>query len=162
MNTLRSIHRRAFTLIEAVVVIVALALIVPPSVAWMNRAGQDRVDAVNATRASFLASAVLEQVMADVTSPATGLGFGALASSATYLNTANTGLYARLTGLTSSYASAGLSYTVTIGSLVDQTGAVNGTPALNTFRVVTVTVTFPASHASAAHSLSMSTMVGDL
>jgi len=162
MIRMRRIHARAFTLVETVVVIVALALIVPPSVVWLKRAGEDRVDAVNATRASFLASAVMEQVLADVTSPASGLGFGALAAPSAYLSTSGIGLYARMNAVTSPYAAMGLAYSVSIGPLVDQSGVVNATAELNVFRVVTVTVTFPASYGSSAHSLSISSMVGDL
>jgi len=161
--TMRPSHpRRAFTLIEAVVVIVALALIVPPSVAWLNRAGHDRVDAVNATRASFLAGAVMEHVLADACSPAAGLGFAALADAPAYLNTSGTGLTARLAPITGPYASIGFSHAVTIGPLVAQAGTATGDPALDAFRVVTVTVTFPASYASSSHSVSVSSMVGDI
>lgn len=154
--------RRGFTLIEAVVVIVALALIVPPAVGWLGRAGDDRIDAVNATRASFLASAVMEHVIADASSTAPALGFGALASSPTYLSTAVTGLYARLSSTTAPYTGMGFSYSVSIGPLVDQTGVVNADAALNAFRVVTVSVTFPSARGATPHTLSVSSMVGDL
>lgn len=162
MSARPSTPARAFTLIEAAIVIVALALIVPPAVSWMKRAGEDRVDAVNATRASFLASAVLEQVLADAASPASGLGMSALANPSAYLTTAGTGLYPRTAGLASTYTAIGFTYAVTIGPLVDQSGAVNANASLNVFRVVTVTVTFPASSQAAAHSLSIASMVGDL
>lgn len=154
--------RRGFTLIEAVVVIVALALIIPPAVGWLGRAGDDRIDAVNATRASFLASSVMEHVIADVSSPNAALGFTGLNSASVYLNTAVTGLYARLSAMTAPYASAGFTYSVAIGPLVDQTGVVNGNASLNVFRVITVSVTFPSAHGSTPHTLSVSSMVGNL
>lgn len=154
--------RRGFTLIEAVIVIVALAIMVPPSIAWLNRAGHDRVDAVNATRATFLATSVLEQVLADAASTGAGLGFAAFADAPAYLDTPATGLRDRLAPVTAPYAAMGMSYSVAIGPLVTQAGAVSGDAAQDVFRVVTVTVNFPASYAASAHSVSMSSMVGDI
>lgn len=158
--TLRThaIPRRAFTLIEAVIVVVAIAVVVPPTLLWMDDAAGQRADAANATRASALASAVMENILADVSSRAPGLGFDALNSSSTYLNTAKTGLTARMNAVSSTYKSMGITYSVTIGKLVDYRGAVNASPALNAFRNITVTVQFKTSRGASA-AMTQSTLV---
>lgn len=136
-------HRRAFTLIEAVVVVVVLAVSVPPTVAWLNDAAGRRADAVNSVRAAALATCVLENVLADASSSAAGLGFGAFANPPAYLDTPATGLRARLATQTQGLESIGFTYGVEIGPLVDSTGVVNAAPANNLFRRVRVTVSMP-------------------
>lgn len=155
------IVRRAFSLIESIVVVMVLGISVPPMLLLMGDAASDRVDSVSTTRATTLAAAVLEQVIADVHSSAAGLGFSALDDPATYLNTSGTGLRDRLTGVTSVYESLGITYSVGVGPLVDQTGAVSGDSSLDVFRVVTVTVDFPSARVGTL-SLAVSTMVADL
>jgi prepilin-type N-terminal cleavage/methylation domain-containing protein len=48
------IARRAFTLIEAVVVIVVLAVSLPPTIMWLDQSTSRQADAASATRATFL------------------------------------------------------------------------------------------------------------
>lgn len=146
-----AILARAFTLIEAVTVVLVLAIAVPPAIAWLDEAVSARADAVNATRATALATAVAEHIVADCSSDATGLGFAALANSATYLSAPTTGLYARLTPITSFYAPMGFTQTVTIGPLIDKTGSVNSNSAKNVFRLVTVTIDFPSATGGKLH-----------
>jgi len=153
--------RRAFSLIESMVVIVVLAISVPPTLMLMDDAASDRVDSVSTTRATVLAAAVLEQVIADVHSPATGLGFAAFDDPPTYLDTAGTGLRDRLTDVSSVYDSLGLSYSVDIGALVDQGGVVSGDSGLDVFRRITVTIDFPSARVGTL-SLAVSTMVTEL
>jgi hypothetical protein len=138
-------RRSAFTLIEAVAVVLVLALIVPPTLGWMQGTAARRADAVAAMRATTLATAVVETVMADVASSAPGMGFAALATPATYIDTPVVGLRARLASVTGVYEAQGLTYTVEIGALVNSSLAVDADAALNLFRVVTVRVTAPSA-----------------
>ena len=136
----RNRRRRAFTLIEVVIGVLILGIAVPPTLNLMESAASGRVDAVNTTRATFLATIVLETVFADMTSAQDALGFDALADANVYLGTATTGLYDRLETATEPYTRVGLSYKVAVGSLVSSDGTVSGTTSENIFRVITVNV----------------------
>ena len=103
------------------------------------------VSLIFATRATALATCVMEHVLADVASKSPGLGFGALSNSNAYLNTAVTGLVPRLAAFTSPYTAMGFSYSVTIGPLVDKTGVASGVSAFDVYRTVIVGVTFPGA-----------------
>lgn len=137
--------RQGFSLLEVVAVIVALAFAVPTTLLWFNDSATSQIDAVNINRASTLGSAVMEHVIADVASTASGQGFTALANRTAYLDTAGTGLRARLASTTAPYTSLGFSWDVTIGSLTDYRGTVTGNTRLDVFRLSTVTVTFPSA-----------------
>jgi type II secretory pathway pseudopilin PulG len=157
----RQRRKRAFTLIEAVVVIVALAVAVPPTLTWMDENVRQRADAVAIGRATVLATTVMENILADTASATAGLGINALASTAVWLDTPVTGLRARIAPVTSTYTAAGYSYDIQVGALVDSTGVVNATPAMNIYRIVTVVVTFPTA-TGASQSLRVSSMVTQL
>lgn len=157
----RKIGWRGFTLIEAVVVIVALAVAVPPTLTWMDENVRQRADAVAVTRATALATAVMENVLADVASDSPGLGMAALATPTSWLDAPSSGLRARLSGLTADYTAAGYSYDVQVGALVDSSGAVNASPAENVFRIVTVVVNFPSAM-GAGRELRIASMVTEL
>lgn len=130
-------------------IVIVLAVALPVTLVSLDEANQRRVDSVNATRATALATCVMEHVLADVASKNASLGFGALANSNAYLNTAGTGLVPRLTAFTSAYTAIGLGYSVTIGPLVDKSGVASGVPANDVFRRVTVGVTFTAADGTA-------------
>ncbi|MCR9076521.1 MAG: prepilin-type N-terminal cleavage/methylation domain-containing protein [bacterium] len=153
--------RRAFSLIEVVIAIIVLAIAVPPTLNMMESAGAGRVDAINTTRATLLATSVLETVTADVNSEAAGLGFDALGDAATYLNDPGSGLYARLETSLAAYTDAGLSYSVDIGGLVAADGNPSGDADDNIFREVTVRVSFNAA-SSASYQVPFRTMVSAL
>ena len=153
--------RRAFSLIEVVIAIIVLAIAVPPTLNMMESAGAGRVDAINTTRATLLATSVLETVTADVNSEAAGLGFDALGDAATYLNDPGSGLYARLETSLAAYTDAGLSYSVDIGGLVAADGNPSGDADDNIFREVTVRVSFSAA-SSASYQVPFRTMVSAL
>ena len=76
---------RGFTLIEVVIAVIVLAISVPPTLNMMDSSAAGRVDAIQTTRATLLATIVLESVMADMTSSSAGLGFEALDESVVYL-----------------------------------------------------------------------------
>lgn len=138
---------RGFTLLEAVAAIVVLGVLVPPSVSMLRTAAVTRAGSIDTMRATWLAQAVMEQVIADVSSPATGMGMSALTSSSTYVDTATTGLRARLVGVTAGYPS-GFTWTLTIGGLVGPAGTATGSSTTDIYRYVRVNVTWATPHGS--------------
>jgi|GEM_PF-803279 len=140
---------RAFSLIEAVAVVVVLSLVVPPSLMWMNDAAARRADAVATLRATTLATAVVETIMADAVSNAPGLGFAALGNSITYIDAPAAGLRSRLAPVSGLYESMGMTHGVVVGPLVDATGSVNANLDANLFRIVTVRVDYPSAEGPA-------------
>lgn len=158
---LPSISRRAFTLIEVVIAVIVLAIAVPPTLNLLDSAGAGRADAINTSRATYLATTVLESVMADLTSTQETLGFDALGDESAYLNTPVTGLYARLEGIVEPYTRMGLTYSVGISELVSSDATVSDDIDENVFRIVTVRVSFPSA-TSAAYTMPVSMMVTQL
>jgi DMSO/TMAO reductase YedYZ molybdopterin-dependent catalytic subunit len=153
--------RRGFSLVECVVIIVALAIAVPASVAFLDRASQQRELSLDIARATSLAQAVLEHVLADASSSTPGLGLPAFADGTAYVDTAVTGLRARLALLSAPYEAAGHTWTLSVGGLVDPTGVVHADPMQNNYRIVTVTVNF-RDPSGADRSVPVSTMVGGI
>ncbi len=133
--------RRGATLIEVVVIIVALGLAVPPALSLLDSAAASRADSINATRATLLASSVMEVVLADVNSTDAGLGFDALADDATYLS----GLATRAAPVTDEFADLNLTYQVAIGPLAQADGTVSGDADLDIYRRITVTARYPSA-----------------
>lgn len=158
----RSAFRRAFTLLEALVVIIVLAIAIPPTVAFLDQSAAQRADAINTQRATTLAQCVMESVLADVNSTAPGRGYAALADMSTYVDSPTTGLRIRISDATDLYSGMGMSYAVTATVPVSSTGASTGNAATDLFRTVTVTVTFPSAQQSSHLSISMSALVTDL
>ncbi|HEX2837653.1 MAG TPA: prepilin-type N-terminal cleavage/methylation domain-containing protein [Phycisphaerales bacterium] len=154
--------RRAFTLLEALVVIIVLAIAIPPTVAFLDQSAAQRADAINTQRATTLAQCVMESVLADVNSTSPGLGYAALADINTYVDSPTTGLRVRAADATDLYTDIGMSYSVTASAPVSSTGASTGNAATDLFRTVTVTVSFPSAQQSSPVSISMSALVTDL
>lgn len=138
-------------------IVVVVALAVPPALESLRGVSAAQADAVSTARATALASAVLEHVVADVSSTAPGLGFAALESPGTYVD----GLRARLADVTGAYEDAGLTFDVSIGGLVSWTGASSGEADQDVFRAVTVDVSFPAARGG-TQTLSLSVMLTDM
>lgn len=151
--------RRGATLIEAVVVIVILALSVPAAVAMLSQSAETRVEAVKIARATLLAEGVLEHVLADVASDE--IGFAALDDAGYYMGDPESGLRTRIESFARSYTDLGLSYELDISPLVASDGVETGDPSLDLFRRVEVTVRAPSSTGSPI-VLRIETMVGDL
>ncbi|MFG0245830.1 MAG: prepilin-type N-terminal cleavage/methylation domain-containing protein [Phycisphaerales bacterium JB052] len=149
---------RGFTLIEVVIAVIVLAISVPPTLNLMDSAASGRADAINTTRATLLATSVLETITADLSSNDPGLGFDALSDAGAYLDTANTGLKARLESTLEPYTSAGFTYSVSIGTLVSSDGTVSADADDNIFRIITVRVVFPSA-STASYELPISVMV---
>lgn len=141
-KTLVRLKSRGVTLVEAVIVVLVLAIAVPASMSMISEGNESRRQSADVARAITLASGVLEQIMADSISADASLGFDALSDSAAYLSTTTTGLYDRLDPLTSVYTDAGMAYAVTIGALSDSSGTATGDSNQDLFREITVTVTF--------------------
>ncbi len=133
---------RGVTLIEAVLVVLVLALTVPAAMTMITEGNESRRQSAEVARATTLAAAVLEQIIADSVSPDGSLGFAAFADASAYLSTATTGLYDRLDPVTSVYTDDGMAYTVSIGDLATAEGVVTGDADDDVFRLITVTVTF--------------------
>lgn len=127
--------RRGTTLIEAVIVVVVLALAVPPVLSFASRAADTRAEAITITRANMLATIVMEQILSDSVTVDVG-------GSATYVEQASTGLRARLSVQTSLYTSAGLEYAVTFSQPVGPALSTSAVSGENTFRTVSVVVTY--------------------
>ena len=153
--------RSAFTLIEVVTMVLVLAIAVPPTLEILMSNAASRANVINTSRATMLASNVLEGIMADVASADASLGFEALADAPAYLSTPSTGFYARMQAPNQSYLDLGLGYTVEIGELVGSTGVVSATPSENIFRTITVTVAYPSADGP-SYALPVSVMVSDL
>lgn len=160
MKRTRRITRGGFTLAESIVAIIVISLMVPPAVAMLRDASTVHAVSLNNVRAVTLASAVLEQVLADASSPSTNLGMSAFASPSTYLNTAGTGLVSRMSGVSSLYSGMGFAWSLNIGGLVNSAGASTGTSA-DIYRYIRVTVTWNSDR-SGAKSYVLGAMVTDL
>lgn len=151
---------RGVTLVEAVLAVVVLALAVPPVLSMSVEANAARVNAALTTRASVLAQAVLEEVLADVVSDNASLGFDALADA----GYADTVLPARLNASDAPgaiAASSGLAWTLEVGDLVSATGEADSDAALNAYRLVTVRVSY-RSAGGASIVMPVSAYMGDL
>lgn len=136
------LRRRAFTLVESLAVIVVLAIAVPPAVSMMTDSARAQADSVTLSRATWFATGILEYVMADASSDAPLLGFAAFDDEDAYLNTPDTGLYARMSAMIAQYNTMGLTQSVTIGPLSNAGGVVTGDADEDIFRNVTVSVTW--------------------
>lgn len=154
-------RRGGFTLIEALAAIVILGLIAPVSMVALRDAGAARSESVQLTRASWLASAVMETVLADVASEEETLGFAALEDAEAYLNTPITGLAARFSGTTSFYEKLGFAWSLSVGGLVSASGGATGRADEDLYRVVTVTVRWVGAWRG-TKEFAVSAMVADL
>lgn len=159
-STTKFCSRHAFSLIEVVIAVVILAIAVPPTLNLMDTAAAGRVDAINTTRATMLATCVLETILADLSSNEPSLGFDAFTDQSTYLNDPDTGLVTRLSPTVAPYIEAGFKYGVTIGSLVGSDGTVSANPDENLYRVITVRVGYPSA-SSTSYELPVSIMVSE-
>lgn len=136
MTTANAKARRGTTLIEAVVVVLVLAIAVPPTISGMMGSAARREDAIQITRATTLAASVLEQIMCDAVTADIG------ADPSAYLDTAVNGLRDRVAATTSLYTDLGMTYSVTVGPEVSSSLVTTGHAAQDVYREVVVSVTF--------------------
>lgn len=135
--------RRGATLIEAVVVVLVLAIAVPPTLSWLGEAAARRADSISVVRATALANVLIEQVMSDSVSSDIGL------VPATYTDTATTGLVARMSGLSSFYSGQGFTWSLSFSGLLGPTLVATGDPTKDLYRKATVTVNYVDSSGTA-------------
>lgn len=128
------------TLIEAIAAIVVIAVAVPPVLLAVRESAVRRVDPVQFSRARWLASEKLEDIIADRHSATRGY---------TYVVTANYPAEGSVTGFT------GFARSVTIAE-TDATLSAAGTG----YKTVTVTVTW-TDRRGQARSLALATVVTD-
>lgn len=136
---------RATTLIEAVVVVMVVALAVPPMLTVVNSTADSRAEAVTISVATTLAQGVMERVLADVYAGEEAPGFEALADADAYLNAPVTGLYERLEWLAEPYEDRGITYSVEIGSPIGPEGLATGDASRDVYRQVEVVVEVPGA-----------------
>ncbi len=152
--------RRGSILVETMIAIMMLALAVPVTVSWMQDAAADRADAVNSLRATAMATAIAENIIADSASASAGLGMTALGDPTAYLDAPVTGLKARLKTPLAGYTNLEFTYSVAIGALVGPKGIATADASLDVVRPVTITVQFPGARGKSL-SLAISLMVTD-
>lgn len=133
--------RRGFSLIEAAVIVLMIAVAVPTSVRMLGRSSDERTDRVMMALATTYAGAVLEQVLSDVSAG----GLDVLVDADGYLDSPGVGLWARLAWVSEPYEARGLDAEVEISGLVDRFGEVSADAEENLFRVVTARVSFGLS-----------------
>lgn len=144
---------------EAIAAIVVLGILVPPSVSMLRTAAVARTGNIDVIRASWLANAVTEQVIADVSSSSAGLGMAGLADANAYVETATTGLRDRLEDVTAGYPDT-FSWDLSIGELVSADTTATGNADLDIYRYVQVEVTWTTPRGN--KTLSAGVLVTDL
>lgn len=132
---------RGVTLMETLALVIVTAIAVPPLVSVATSGSRAVMDERSAVRAGWLASAVIEQVIADAGSGLASRGIVAMGDPA-YLEGPSEGLRARLVSVASVYADRGISYEVTISAPVDATGAGVDASQQTATRLVTVEVVY--------------------
>lgn len=145
-------------MVEAVLVVVVIALAVPVTLRALDEAGRSARHAARVERASTFAGAIMETVTADAHSPL--IGFNGI-SAPEYLSDPAAGLDTRIVPLVELYAADGLTHELEIGEASDADGSVTGDPARDVFRAVTVRVSWTDTRGQES-AVEMTTLVGDL
>lgn len=144
--------RRGISLVEVITVIVVLAIAVPPSLRLVGDSVNARIDAINLTRATTLASALAEHLLADIASDDTALAFAALADPDAW----EAGFRARAAATAAPYDAVGITYDLAVGSLTDAHGVATGDAGEDVYREVAIAVTYRlANGATATYTLEL-------
>lgn len=154
-------NRRGFTLIEAVIAIVVLAIAVPATTAMIRDATVARSDSAQTARALWLGNAICEQILADAASNDPSLGMEAFADQNAYTNAPGTGLRDRLETLLSDYEAFGIDFELSIGPLVTVSGTSSGDPERDVYRSIEVRILWRNASSGQA-SMPLSLIVTDL
>jgi len=109
-------RRRAFTLIEAVLVVIVLSVTVPAGMRLVGSAERSQRESELSATAVSVARSLAEQVLADVNA-SDRFGPEALADASTYLDDPSEGLHARTAWLFASEPASLMTPEVTIGGL---------------------------------------------
>lgn len=151
-------RRSGYALVEAVLVVLVVAMTVPITMRALTESGHAARHAAMVDRAATLGGAVLESVIADANSPAIGfMGIDAPG----YLDDPATGLRARLADVAEPYGAMGITYGIELGDLSDAQGNVTGDAQRDVYRVVTVRVSWTDARRN-RHDLPMSCLVTEL
>ena len=149
--------RRAFSLFEALAVIIMVAIAIPPMASIAQSRAASVSDASRRHVATHLAVGVTEAILADVESASPRLGFEGLARG-DYLTAAADGVRTRLAAMAAPGAAMGITYDVTIGSPVDIKGKAAAFNAQFALRLITVTASWTSATGTPL-SLEITTMV---
>lgn len=152
--------RRAFSLIETIVVVLVIALAIPGLLSSVQTTSVDAIDAQRRVAAAWLASSILESVQADAASAHASRGFEAINDS-TYLTDPTDGLYTRLGPLVAPLENLGLSYTVSIDAPIDLDGGAAAPSDQGAMRQISVIVSF-SDRSGRVVSATFSTVVVNL
>jgi len=148
---------RAFSLIEALAVILVVSIAVPPMAAIARTRALAVSDGARRHAAMILAAGVIESIIADSESTNAQLGFEGFARG-DYLSAPVIGLRTRLTSMAAPATALGITYDVTIGSPVDSSGNTALYNTTGALRLVTVTPTW-VNAAGQSASLPITTLV---
>lgn len=154
-------NRRGFTLIEAVIAIVVLAIAVPATTAMIRDATVARADSAQTARALWLGQAICEQILADAASADPSLGMEGFTDQHAYVGAAETGLRDRLETLLSDYEPFGMDFELSIGPLVAVSGTASGDPDRDVYRSIEVRVLWRSATGD-QNSMPLSLIVTDL
>jgi len=150
----RSGRTKAFTLVEAIAIVIVLGLAVPATVGMLYDATRQRVQTRQNLEADRFASAILETVLADAYNPDAGLGLDAVTDPAYERLIAP-----RLGGLAEFYKQRGFAYRIGVSGPV----GLDADPASGTeYRYVTATVEWMPAGSTTRSRLSAGVLVTDL
>lgn len=149
--------RRAFSLFEALAVVIMVAIAIPPMAAIAQVRADAVTDAARRHAALHLAVGITEAVLADSESTAPQLGFEGLAR-ADYMDAPVNGLRIRLKDMADPATTLGITYDLTIGPSLDVKGKPAAFDAPSALRLITVTASWTSASGKAA-SLALKTMV---
>lgn len=130
--------RSAFTLTEAIVVVVVLAIAVPPTVSAFRDASLAGVSHRRTVEAETYACAILETILSDVYADTSSINFDGIASPSYEAD-----LPARLAGLDRFYGDRGFTFDLTVSARVGHDGR-PAAPGSDLYRYVTVIVSHTA------------------
>jgi len=140
-QTRRLDHRRGVTLVEIMALLIVVAVAVPPIAALSASSSRALVEERRSFHTAWLATAVLEQIIADASSGEEPMSLDAMGDQA-YLDDGATGLRARLASITDSYENDGMTYEVTFGLVRDAEGNAIDADDRAATRVVTVEILY--------------------
>jgi hypothetical protein len=155
-NALRT-RRRAFSLFEAMAVVVMVAIAVPPMAAVAQSHARAAGDAARRHTALHLAVGVVEAILADAESTGPRLGFEGFARP-DYLDHPVDGLRVRLTDMAEPAAALGIRFDAELSDPFTNTGDPAALDADHAMRLVTVTARW-TSMAGAEASLELQAAV---
>ncbi len=133
--------RRGVTLVEVMALVIVVAIAVPPIAAISVSSSRALVEERRTFHTAWLASAVLEQIVADAGTGDEGLDLEAMGDAA-YLDNGTSGLRVRMDSVATDLLAGGLAYEVVFGLPRDATGALIDVNDSAATRLVTVTVSY--------------------